>query len=138
MKDCKDCKDGEHANYTDDVEFADRAGCWGSCHHDANNMPHAPTADILAASPLSERLDFSNGVSKYIKESRTKIEVAGRRGKKLGGWDKLKDQSEIDSAQAEGKILDLVRYLSGTGEVEDGQILSERVMHGGQGADGLP
>ena len=120
---------------TDDVEFADRAGCWGSCHHDANNMPHAPTADILAASPLSERLDFSNGVSKYIKESRTKIEVAGRRGKKLGGWDKLKDQSEIDSAQAEGKILDLVRYLSGTGEVEDGQILSERVMHGGQGAE---
>lgn len=120
---------------TDDVEFADRAGCWGSCHHDANNMPHAPDHAALEASPLSERIDFTNGVSKYIKESRTKIEVAGRRGKKLGGWDKLKDEGELKAEMDAGRSMDLVRYLSGKGEVEDGHVLSERVMSGGQGAD---
>lgn len=119
---------------SDDVEFADRSGCWGSCHHDANNMPNAPDHETLQASPLAERLDFSGGVSKYTKESRSKIEVAGRRGKKLGGWDKLKEDTELQAEMDDGRSLDLVRYLSGTDTVEDGHILSERVMSGGQGA----
>ena len=31
--------------------------------------------------------------------------------------------------------MDVVRYKSGTGVVEDGQILASREMHGGQGAE---
>lgn len=120
---------------TDDVEYADRAGCWGSCHHDANNMPDAPSSDDLSASPLAAKFDFSNGVSKYIKESRTKIETAGRRGKKLGGWDKLKEDADLTAEQDAGRYMDLIRYLSGTGESEDGQVLAERTMHGGQGSE---
>ena len=128
---------------TDDVEYADRAGCWGTCHADANTMPFAPEADTLKGSDLSKRLAFntgaskgsSTGVTKYLKESRTKLEFKGRRGKALGGWDKLKDQSEIDAAQTSNQYMDIIRYKSGTKEVEDGQILAERNMHGGQGAE---
>lgn len=123
---------------TDDVEYADRAGCWGTCHADANSMPFAPDVDTLKGSDLAKRLKFNTGstmgVTKYLKESRTKLELKGRGGKALGGWDKLKDQSEIDAAEAANKFMDVVRYKSGTKEVEDGQILAERDMHKGMGA----
>ncbi len=123
---------------TDDVEYADRAGCWGTCHADANSMPFAPDADTLKGSDLAKRLNFSTGsdtgVTKYLKESRTKLELKGRGGKALGGWDKLKDQGDIDAAQTANQFMDVVRYKSGTKEVEDGQILAERDMHKGMGA----
>jgi len=119
---------------TDDAEYADRAGCWGTCHADANSMPFAPDADTLKGSDLAKRLDFSSGVTKYVKESRTKIELKGRRGKALGGWDQLKDQTDIDAAQSANQFMDVVRYKSGSKEVEDGQILAERDMHKGVGA----
>lgn len=115
------------------VEYAERAGCWQSCHHDANDMPHRPDDLTLASSPLSKRLDFSNGITKYLKESRTSIEIEGKDGKMRGGWDKLKGEAEIQAALANGSFMDLLRYKSGSGEAEDGYVLSERVMKGGQG-----
>lgn len=111
------------------VEYAERAGCWQSCHHDANYMPDQPEQSALAGS----RLDTSNGFTKYLKESRTDIEIDGKDGKKRGGWDKLKDAAEIQAALENGSFMDLLRYKSGTGESEDGYILAERVMTGGQG-----
>lgn len=128
---------------TDDIEYADRAGCWGTCHADANTMPFAPEQDVLKGSDLAKRLSFAPnvgngsgvGVTKYLKESRTKLEIKGRGGKALGGWDQLKDEAEIKAAQDANQFMDIVRYKSGTGEVEDGQILSSREMHGGQGAE---
>ena len=120
---------------TDEAEYADRAGCWGTCHADANTMPFAPEMDTLKGSDLAKRLDFNSGVTKYVKESRTKLELKGRRGKALGGWDKLKGEDEIKAAQDGNQYMDLVRYSSGTKKVEDGQILAERSMHGGQGAE---
>ncbi|PCI46182.1 MAG: cytochrome C552 [Alphaproteobacteria bacterium] len=120
---------------TNDVEYADRAGCWSSCHHDANNMPHSPNADTLSASPFAARLDFSGGVSKYLKESRTKIEVKGRRGKMRGGWDKLKDAQALKAEMEMGKYIDLIRYKSGEKISEDGHIFAQRVMTGGQGTE---
>jgi len=123
---------------TDDVEYADRAGCWGTCHADANTMPFAPGQDVLKGSDLANRLNFDTGsgtgVTKYLKETRTKLELKGRGGKALGGWDKLKDEADIKSTQDANQFMDIVRYKSGTGEVEDGQILASRDMHGGQGA----
>ncbi len=123
---------------TDDVEYADRAGCWGTCHADANSMPFAPDADTLKGSDLAKRLDFNTvpgtGVTKYLKGSRTKLELKGRRGKALGGWDKLKDEADIKAAQEANQFMDIVRYKSGTKEVEDGQILAQRDMHKGVGA----
>ena len=118
---------------TDDekVEFADRSGCWQTCHIDANSMPLEPDAGALGGSSL----DVSNGVTKYLKESRTEIEIEGKDGKTRGGWDKLKDAGEIQAALDNGQFMDLLRYKSGTGESEDGYILAERVMNGGQGVE---
>ncbi len=99
---------------TDQVEYADRAGCWGTCHHDANAMPHQPEG---------------TKVVKYIKESRKKIEVKGRRGKKRGGWDKLRSEDEIKAAFEAKKFMDLIRVDS-QGKVEDGYILDNRVLDG--------
>ena len=112
------------------VEYAERAGCWQSCHHDVNYMPHQPDDGTT-----SDRLDMSGGFTKYLKESRTEIEIAGKDGKKRGGWDKLKSDAEIQALLEAGSFMDLLRYKSGTGESEDGYILAERVMTGGQGVD---
>jgi cytochrome c-type protein NapC len=118
---------------TDDVEFADRSGCWQTCHHDARTMPDTPESATAAASEEAQRLDLSKGVTKYLKESRTKVEVKGRRGKKRGGWDKLKSPEEVQAALEAGLFMDLLRYKSGSGETEDGYILDQRYMSGGQG-----
>lgn len=116
-----------------DVEYAERAGCWQTCHHDVNYMPHQPDKSVLKSSPQAKQLDLSGGFTKYLKESRTAIEIEGKNGKKRGGWDKLKSQAEIDALLKKGAFMDLLRYKSGTGESEDGYILAERVMTGGQG-----
>ena len=114
------------------VEYTERSGCWQSCHHDNNYMPHKPDESVLSG-PLAKRLDLSGGFTKYLKESRTSIEIAGKDGKKRGGWDKLKSEAEIQALLEAGSFMDLLRYKSGTGESEDGHILAERVMTGGQG-----
>ncbi len=118
---------------TDDVEFADRAGCWQTCHHDTRTMPDAPNVDTMDASDAAKTLDLKVGVTKYLKESRTDIEIKGRRGKNRGGWDKLKSAEEISNALKANQFMDLLRYKSGTGETEDGYILEQRHMQGGQG-----
>lgn len=111
---------------TDAPQYADRAGCWGTCHHDLRSMPEAPKDATLAG------LDLAKGVTKYIKESRTAVEEAGRMGAKLGGWDKLKDAGALAESLKAGHYMDLVRVKS-DGSVEDGQVLEQRVMTGGQG-----
>jgi len=118
---------------TDDVTYADRAGCWGTCHIDAKGMPLEPTADDLSASGLA--LNLEQGITKFITESRTKIELKGRGGKTLGGWDKLKSEDEIKAEMEAGHFMDLIRYQAGTGKTEDGYILEQRYMEGGQGAE---
>ena len=62
------------------------------------------------------------------------MEYKGSGDAKLGGWNKLKSSEEV-KAELEGKkFLDLIRYQVGTGKVEDGYILEERKMEGGQGS----
>ncbi len=117
----------------DDLEFADRAGCWGTCHHDARSMPDTPEADALAGNEAAARLALENGITKYVKESRTKIEIRGKRGKKRGGWDKLASAEEIQASIDGNQVFDLLRYESGTGASEDGYIYDQRLMDGGQG-----
>ena len=111
---------------TDDVEYAGQAGCWGTCHHDLRSMPEHPENPASAGLAL----DLSKGVTKYIKESRTKVEEVGRRGAKLGGWDQLKAQADIDSELAAGHFMDLLRW-SASGSVENGYVLGQRWMTGG-------
>jgi len=120
---------------TDKVEYADRSGCWGACHHDAKNMPDAPEQLVLDASEFKDQINLSTGVSKYIKESRTKIEVKGRRGKKRGGWDKLVTSDQLTNEMESEHFMDIVRFKMDSQVVEDGHILAERNMTGGQGAE---
>ncbi len=112
---------------TDELEYASQAGCWGTCHQDLRTMPGHP--EDPTSSGLT--LDFSKGVTKYIKESRTKVEEKGRRGKKLGGWDKLKESADIEAELAAGNYMDLLRWNS-NGSVENGHILDQRIMTGGE------
>lgn len=118
---------------TDDVEFADRAGCWQTCHHDANTMPDTPDAATATGSDAAKMLELKSGVTKYLKESRSKVEIKGKRGKKRGGWDQLKSADEIAAALKANQFMDLLRVKAGKGETEDGYILDQRYMTGGQG-----
>jgi len=105
---------------SDDVKYADQAGCWGTCHHDLKNMPDTPA---------------DNEVVKYLTESRTKIEIKGRRGKKRGGWDKRKDDDAIAEEMKLGHFMDILRYKAGEKKSEDGSVLADRIMEGGQGSE---
>ncbi len=118
---------------TDQLEYAAQAGCWGTCHHDARTMPDTPEADALQGNEAAARLALTDGITKYVKESRTAIEVRGKRGKKRGGWDKLKSADEIQAEVDNNNIMDLLRYQAGTGKTEDGYIYDQRFMEGGQG-----
>lgn len=102
---------------TDDVKYAGQSGCWGTCHHDLNTMPHAPEGE---------------DVDKYIAESRGKIEIKGKRGKKRGAWNKRKDDATIESEMGLGHYMDIIRFKAGEAKIEDGYILADREMNGGQ------
>jgi len=104
---------------TDDVKYASQSGCWQSCHHDANDMPHNP----------------GENVTKYIGESRTKMEVKGRRGKKRGGWDKRKSDADIAVELDAGRFMDIIRYKSGEKKTEDGHLLADRIIDGGKNTE---
>ncbi|HEY9052203.1 MAG TPA: NapC/NirT family cytochrome c [Gammaproteobacteria bacterium] len=114
---------------TDDVEYADRAGCWGTCHADLRSMPFAPDQAAIGGTSLKHAKD---GVTKYITESRTDVSI---RSEPLGGWDKLKSDGEIKAELDAGHYMDLFRYKAGEKVSEDGHILAERVANDGQGVE---
>ena len=110
------------------VEYADRGGCWATCHEDMRGMPDA--SDASKTHPKAKALGWSDGVTKYIKESRTELTMTGNA---RGGWDKLKSDAEIDAALKAGKFMDLIQFNSGKGEkAVDGYVLDSRHMSGGK------
>jgi len=113
------------------VDKVDQAGCWATCHHDSRYMPDQPDAEMIAAAgDLGKQIDINDGITKYLADSRTKVEVKGRRGKKRGGWNKLKPAAEIAELNKAGTVMDLIRFRSG-GAAENGHVLAERKMEGG-------
>ncbi len=109
------------------VDLAAIAGCWVSCHHDSRTMPDTPKADALGASAVKDRLDLSAGVTKYLGDTRTGLEISDS---PRGGWDKLKPAADIEALKQKGAFMDLVRFRSG-GKHESGRVLEQRVMSGG-------
>jgi len=122
----------EDDDFTGSVMYSGRAGCWGTCHHDAKDMPDEPNQESIDAYEQKDQIDMTQGIRKYLTESRTKVEVAGRRGKKRGGWDKLKTPEEIQEELDAGRYMDLIRYKAGSKESENGYILADRMMSGGE------
>lgn len=108
------------------VEYADRGGCWATCHEDLRGMPDAN--DAAKGHPKAKAMGWADGATKYIKESRTGL---GMSGKPRGGWDKLKSDAEIEAALKEGKFMDLMQFNS-KGDAVDGYVLESRHMGGGK------
>lgn len=103
-------------------------GCWATCHMDLRSMPDASAA--AKKHPRAKSLGWNNGVTKYIAESRRKIEYDTP---PRGGWNKLRPDKEIAAALKAGKFLDLMQYRSGAGEKPvDGYVLESRHMGGGK------
>ena len=118
-------------------EFATQAGCWATCHADSRYMPdHPDETAIGGAGDLKERLDLADGVTKYLRESRSEIEIRGSDGKPRGGWDKLLAAGEIDGLMQGNLFVDLIRFKSGSGAIENGHVLERRVNEGGQAVAG--
>ena len=114
------------------IELGEQVGCWSSCHADNTYMPFAPDAETIAANPdVAARLTAKDTVTKYISESRTEVEVKGRRGKPLGGWDKLQAEEQIAQYLQDGTFLDLMRVYA-DGSATNGYLLEQRVVNDGE------
>lgn len=110
------------------VEGSKSNGCWSTCHMDLRTMPDAPEG--AKDHEKAKVLGWSDGVTKYIKESRADLEM---KDKPRGGWDKLKSDEEINAALKAGKFMDLIQFRSGKGEKPvDGYVLDARYMNGGK------
>lgn len=108
------------------VEYAAQGACWATCHNDLRSMDDA--VDAARAHPRAAALGWSDGVTKYLKESRTEVNL---RNKPRGGWDKLRPDAEIAAALKDGVFLDLMQFRSGGAPV-DGYVLESRHMSGGK------
>lgn len=113
-----------------DIARAEQGGCWVTCHHDARSMPDAPKPEAFKDFPGASFIDLKDGVTKYLAESRTGIEIKGTDGKPRGGWDKLKSRDELASAAKSGRAMDLMRSRSGTAP-EHGYVFADRATQGG-------
>ncbi|WP_299949171.1 NapC/NirT family cytochrome c [uncultured Ruegeria sp.] len=114
------------------IEMGEQVGCWASCHADNTYMPFAPEADAIAGNAdVVGRMTAQDTVTKYISESRTEVEVKGRRGKALGGWDKLQAADQIEQYLADGTYLDLMRVYA-DGSATNGYLLEQRVVNDGE------
>ncbi|MGV6847936.1 MAG: NapC/NirT family cytochrome c [Marinibacterium sp.] len=114
------------------IELGEQVGCWSSCHADNTYMPFAPDAETIAANAdVAARLTAKDTVTKYISESRTEVEVKGRRGKPLGGWDKLQAEDQIAQYLEDGTFLDLMRVYA-DGSATNGYLLEQRVVNDGE------
>lgn len=90
------------------VEYGALGGCWASCHSDLRSMPDVnPNA---AKHARAKELDIrANGPTKYLKESRTALEM---KTSPLGGWDKLKPEAEYAQMLKDGKFLEMWQWRS--------------------------
>ncbi|NOD94736.1 cytochrome C552 [Ruegeria sp. HKCCD4884] len=114
------------------IELGEQVGCWASCHADNSYMPFDPGAEAIAANgDVAGRLNTQDTVTKYISESRTDVEIKGRRGKALGGWDKLQAAEQIEQYLADGTYLDLMRVYA-DGSATNGYLLEQRVVNDGE------
>ncbi|MCP5036697.1 MAG: cytochrome C552 [Rhodobacteraceae bacterium] len=114
------------------IEFGEQVGCWATCHADNTYMPFAPDGDAIAASgDVATQLQATDTILKYLSESRTEVEVKGRRSKPLGGWDKLEGTEAIEQYLQDGTFMDLMRIYADSSS-SNGYILERRVENDGE------
>ncbi len=114
------------------IEMGDQVGCWATCHADNTYMPFDPGAEAIAANDaVAAQLQAQGSITKYLAESRTKVEIKGRRGKAQGGWDQMKSPEEIEQLLADGTFMDLLRVYA-DGSSSNGYLLERRVENEGE------
>ena len=114
------------------INMGETTGCWSSCHADNTYMPFDPGAEAIGANAdVAAQLEASETITKYLTESRTKVEIKGRRGKAQGGWDKLKSAEEIGQLFDAGTYLDLLRVYA-DGSSSNGYLLDRRIVNDGE------
>jgi len=116
------------------IERVEQAGCWVTCHHDSRYMPDALKPDALKSSPFAETLNLKDGLTKYLAETRTAIELRGDDGKPRGGGLNLKPKEAIADLLKSGAVMDLMRFRSGAA-AEHGHVLEQRTSEGGIAID---
>ncbi len=107
------------------IERVEQAGCWVTCHNDSRYMPDAPKPETLKSDAAAQALGAADGITKYIPESRTEIEIKGDDNKPRGGGLKVKDKAALDGLLAKGAFMDLIRFRSGAA-AENGSVLEQR------------
>ncbi|SFL76762.1 NapC/NirT family cytochrome c [Shimia aestuarii] len=113
------------------IEMGEQVGCWATCHADNTYMPADPGADAIAsAAEIAAQLQATDTITKYLAESRTDIEIKGRRAPQ-GGWDKLKSAEELDAYLNDGTFMDLMRVYA-DGSATNGYLLERRVQNEGE------
>lgn len=111
------------------ILFGPEGGCWASCHHDLRSMPDVDKN--AAKHPKAKALEIqADGPTKYIRESRTEIEL---KNAPRGGWNKLKSDADITTALKAGQFLEIVQFRSGEAPME-GYVLDARHMKPAPGA----
>ena len=90
-------------------------GCFITCHNDLDTMPHSPPIEELNKSPYYSKMDRKE-VRLYAYFTRD------------GGWDRLKDVSELDRLLHEHGLIDVwsVELKGGRAEARDGWIFEDR------------
>ncbi|GAB4173290.1 MAG: hypothetical protein OHK0026_03590 [Rhodocyclaceae bacterium] len=111
------------------VELGNIGGCWATCHSDLRGMPDVnPDA---AKHPRAKEIDIrKNGPTKYIKESRTSIEL---KTPPRGGWDKLRPEAELAALLKEGKFFYMMQYRDSE-KPRTGYVLGGRFLKAAEGA----
>lgn len=115
-----------------DIKLGDQVGCWATCHIDSTYMPLTPDAEAIAASgDVATQLEATDTILKYLSESRTKVEIKGRRGKILGGWSNMESPEQIEQYLKDGTFMDLMRVYA-DGSSSNGYLLERRVENDGE------
>lgn len=115
-----------------DIKLGDQVGCWATCHIDSTYMPLEPDAEAIAASgDIATQLGATDTIVKYLSESRTKVEIKGRRGKILGGWSNLESAEQIEQYLKDGTFMDMMRVYA-DGSSSNGYLLERRVENDGE------
>jgi cytochrome c-type protein NapC len=111
------------------IERGDQAGCWSTCHADSRSMPDAGKVDATKVQGLSADPALRQGLTKYLAESRSAMDLKGENGPR-GGGDKVKGADELASLMKAGTFMDLMR-VNADGTAENGHVLAQRIMTGG-------
>ena len=81
-----------------------QVGCFATCHASMRAMPKEPSSQAVKADPyFGESGKKRSDIRKYLLITRSALD-------ETGGWNKVKDQKELERLHQEGRFLDLWQW----------------------------